>query len=163
MLAALLRGFEPSFEPGALGSMVLLGFRGPLLGARRGLGLPERSLLFNGRAPQLLALDSPRRDQRLQPPSPDGQPRPGAHQVVLRFALRPQQFLPLPGQLAEPLLVMADPLLELLHLGHDRDVGHHLGAIAALGVIGPGIGIGILAGRSSSAISRTDMPLASMR
>ena len=44
--------------------------------------------------------------------------------------------------------------------GTDRDIGgmepmEHLGAgLAALGVIGPGIGIGILAGMSSSAIGR---------
>ena len=39
----------------------------------------------------------------------------------------------------------------------------HLGAIAALGVIGPGIGIGILAGMSSSAISRNPDATAQIR
>ena len=39
----------------------------------------------------------------------------------------------------------------------------HLGAIAALGVIGPGIGIGILAGLSSTAISRNPDAAAQIR
>ena len=46
MLASSLRFFDPSFEPGALGLILLLDFGGALVGSHCGLGLPERSLLF---------------------------------------------------------------------------------------------------------------------
>jgi hypothetical protein len=93
---------------------------------------PERSLLFNGRASQLLPLDSPHRDQRLQPPSTNGQLRLGSHQVVLRFALCSGHLRLIRGEVTESLPIMAHPLLELLDLGHDRNVGHDLSAIAAV-------------------------------